>query len=818
MNNPNNGNSIGFDKMINIRKRNLLARKEEMLSLFLVFLMGGSRRVWATSPNGLYGNFYSIVNSYTIVDASKHIDKDNYNDASKSFMFIKNIPLIERSAYISKPLDIVLVESSIENDVQDKCMLEFSYKEVNEKGKVKKKCITAEDDLQAPKKTALIVPYEGILSREDICDMQWVQNKYFRTSKSVSNAKMISNYAKSIYNQIIIKKYIECSKNKTDSFGDFLKEHDIVNNSLHIELNEPFVWKIVGRFKHFSVDEYRIKHLCKAFKDLQERYRKVLEENKTFREMADVGVYKFEEIYEENTERILNSIKKIRKKSKKKRGWKNLDEYIKNETTVTIELLCNGKFNSHMYVDINELETALENLQDLTKEREILIEIARSTKRDSNGLICVAELEKKLEKELKKLSKEEKERLNFAFVKGCENIWATLDEDGLQEEAFAFDREIVRLLIKRMNYISTNKKSIEEVLKINQDIISEIKERRDRIYNEYKLIVFFYSTYREDPENMLASSLVDYRNYVDALEIKDITQTRAIKKETKVERKEKIADKKKYIESILQNIEDMYCIYDEDLDKTVNKIEREKRKILNHDFKKNLFLFIDMDMKYMLTDIREFFSEYIDVIFSKKVNHFNKNGVAKAEDTLKKLKNIAESKSPEEIAQMVGFISKLKNNPKIKNIIVSYCYSSNKEKARNLYERVWRSLEIYSAIKIGYRWFLDCIRENQVDEVWVITKTFDLIDNYLAFMASYSEVWMNPVILVITSKYSSVSEERKRKAYIVYNSEDYSRSIYKEEIEITNENLNNFREARTMQDIEERFRYKDFGLYACRII
>lgn len=807
-----------------------------LIGMLLVLLVESSNRTDSDISTDFFGNKYKELLSYSILE-SKHLEAELYKNSKSSFTLIKDLSYIYE--YFARSSDILVGEGSALDYLSKKCLLSISYPRISKDLYEKNESIIRERTPIQSEKKLFVMPYSATHSHNNIISLNNLKNNYFNEIDPFFISKPVIAYTKSVFSQIFYKKYIECgtlpSKHKKDkiaSFTAFLEENDITQGYLEeIEIEDPFIYIIVNQFELYNREEKEKKQLYHSAISESKQIEEIFQENKILRKIYDTNPLKVDKTYKEDAETISSMVKE----EGSKYDNCNLEHFlksIKKETLDIINHLISRNILLHSYIRADCLGAELKKSEKFKKEGAVVIEILYKMEKTPNGCVSIEGLTKELEKEVKKRYKEKEqekiaERIYTLTNEVRRNLTIELNLEGMQSEALPWDVHLIEILLEKAWYTPGNK-SLEEVKKefaeINNRIVSELEERREQIYSEYMLGVWYWRVFEENIQkieplksilNTVNLSIFESFDEIDIVlnKIDTISMWSVIdavsyilaydanyKGLPEVEKRKKISEKRDLVYNIVFDAEIDLIIYDNHNDRDQNRREN-IQKILSLESSKEVVV-KEENIKRIVNCIRQVISMLIDSIVDNERNIFSDNHIKEAKMTFKKTEESIKKISSKNITYNAWNIL---NSTNISFLLEHHFKWVAKNKRTNrIYQRLINSTaeKDFSSRSSLDEMFWKCITKTKPDSIYAILLEFCLINKYLAFMKSYNELWKNPAFLIIKPGYNDASQKEEKKAYIIYKPNIFNAEFYEKEVELSDTILNAFKNAKTLQEIE----------------
>lgn len=144
----------------------------------------------------------------------------------------------------------------------------------------------------------------------------------------------------------------------------------------------------------------------------------------------------------------------------------------------------------------------------------------------------------------------------------------------------------------------------------------------------------------------------------------------------------------------------------------------------------------------------------------------------------------------------------------------TYCHKQSEEYSIHLDEGIdivegcflW--MERNSTDGVPSHWILRAMRNRKLSDAYIVYSLLHSVWTHITLLAAYDQIWEHPVSLFIEVNRKSIFKKRKPIAYITYRKKDEEKE-YKIEINLTEENLQSFVNARTFQDIQNLRKHKE---------
>lgn len=868
------------------KRINRLVQIKGILSIFLLILMKTIKSTGTSTYKDCCGNKCTHLTSYRIVQP-ENVDQKSYEDTKNTYTLVKNLSSMDESKHPAKTSPILIGKGDLFSVTSTTDLMIYSYTESS-----KNSSIMHEEDPTQAENTILVLSYWMVSNQNILRDALDQKEKYIKNPKLIENIIPVIDYMMNTFIQIICTKYINCRNTFTNSFDrmqcfvSFLRKNRISQSSLEkVNLETLFIYEILEKIKACGFEQnirdlYYI--LTKEIPTIENEFNG----SKALTKMVHETVSKIEEKYKEDNKKIFKLIKE--KETYEGEVWSNFIEYIDGETQSFIRLMCDGEFDSYIYIKKTELNEGIQKLTGFVKERKILSRIAQSVKVDEDGFICWADIEegkrkaikkwlknlekrkkikrspknlkkrkgikkelknleinkgikkelkdreinKGIKKRLEELEKKKKiEQLDIVVGKVQESLNSELDEIKLKEDIFPWNVDLIDILLRRLRCLDSNQSLEEkkkEIIKLNQEITGRVKHRRTQIYNEYKLGLCYWNVYEKQIKNnkifrtILENAELDIIQIADTLNWQKIVdsdtleniidiiscilvdsdnftkslRTNSIEAEKEEERSKKLIEKKKYINSKLKDIKKCFFSHDS-LEETVKIIEKHKLDIIEDLACAQIELKnLDLTMKKVVEKIGKVISILLGIVVKKNLDCFDDHGIRKANDLLSEAKKKLQESTPEKIAQIICELAANDNMHQL-----SICMDFWHNGRRNIdISPVCDSIKESLGKRTIDNWFLDRIRKEETDEIWIILEMGYFIARYFPYLDSYNEIWTRPALLII-KPINDISQQEERKAILIFKS-DQTNMLCKKEIVCSNENLEAFKDAETSEELE----------------
>lgn len=726
------------------------------------------------------------------------IGERDYLSGQNDFIFIKNISA--GNDYSAKEQNIIVVEKETLHLEGEDIVYIYMHPDYINKKDVKEKFIQ-DRKIRPEFYRGIFVAPHNLWEREKLINRISLAREYSENPDVLKEIKEPIDYIVRIISLKICEGYISALLSDASSLSRDVKAYNDTARLVGIKkkdieklvLLSGNACSLINKVFGYNDKRNAIK-ACETYEFYKKKIKRIFKNNisirknsieETFNHEAKIIIERIESRMKECAEYPLNDLKKM----------------FKEDIIMFINILSNGALSLCMHESTEETQKPTGRIQKWLDK-----EIAGESKKSDFSLLSEEKLKKNAELWNRDL-------LALLFKKLLKEDELIEEEKDCRRRIHAEYSEIIEEIVERRQniyngYVEINMTKeilLEEIKKVVEILRNWSRNEKDLSKSEKKKIV---SEESKKIIEILAGISVDRSSMKElseesAIEEKEYNKKQLLDMLDHIEKKvptlnvDKPGAIRKRMSKLFSSSTKLFpleeSISSSNLDILSDFIEKEKYKMLLSIFK-GLFTSSYRGAVNSKMHLMTIVDSILSAVISERIDNTSPKMIADAKKEIKKERESIMQKEKKEILE------------KALSIYDKYCYTSYRDPAFfpesfDFSNYVFRSIKV-AIDENAADLCVDLLMERyDLKELLGIYKPLRDVYSYTKYLAAYNEIWENPAF-VIFNRGTEAAPNEKNTAYIIYNSEK-DRSLYKKEISFTNENVEAFKKANTTEEIEK---------------